>query len=110
MVFEFKLPDVGEGIAEGEIVEWHVSAGDRVEEDQVMADIETDKAVVDLPAPVTGTVVDLYAEEGEIVPVGTVVATIEVEGEVPDEEVEETAEPADEAAESAEEPADAAGD
>ena len=110
MVFEFKLPDVGEGIAEGEIVEWHVSPGDRVEEDQVMADVETDKAVVDLPAPVTGTVVDLHAEEGEIVPVGTVVATIEVEGEVPDEEVEGTAEPADEAAESAEKAADAAGD
>ncbi|PSP59972.1 branched-chain alpha-keto acid dehydrogenase subunit E2 [Halobacteriales archaeon QH_7_66_37] len=110
MAFEFELPDVGEGIAEGEIVEWHVSAGDRVEEDQVMADVETDKAVVDLPAPVTGTVLELHAGEGEMVPVGTVVATIEVEGEVPDEEVEETAEPADEAAESAEESADAAGD
>ena len=110
MAFEFELPDVGEGIAEGEIVEWHVSAGDRVEEDQVMADVETDKAVVDLPAPVTGTVLELHAGEGEIVPVGTVVATIEIEGEVPDEEVEETAEPADEAAESAEEAADAAGD
>jgi len=110
MAFEFKLPDVGEGIAEGEIVEWHVAAGDRVEEDQVMADVETDKAVVDLPAPVTGTVLELHAGEGEMVPVGTVVATIEVEGEVPDEEVEETAEPADEAAESAEEAADAAGD
>ena len=110
MAFEFELPDVGEGIAEGEIVEWHVSAGDRVEEDQLMADVETDKAVVDLPAPVTGTVLELHAGEGEMVPVGTVVATIEVEGEVPDEEVEETAEPADEAAESAEEAADAAGD
>jgi len=110
MVFEFKLPDAGEGIAEGEIVAWHVSPGDRVEEDQVMADVETDKAVVDLPAPVTGTVVDLHAEEGEMVPVGTVVATIEVEGEVPDEEVEEAAEPADEPAESAGEgAADAAG-
>jgi pyruvate dehydrogenase E2 component (dihydrolipoamide acetyltransferase) len=109
MAFEFELPDVGEGIAEGEIVEWHVSAGDRVEEDQVMADVETDKAVVDLPAPVTGTVVDLHAEEGEMVPVGTVVATIEVEGEVEEaveEENEEAVEPADDAGE----PADAAGD
>jgi len=85
MAFEFKLPDVGEGIAEGEIVEWHVSPGDRVEEDQLMADVETDKAVVDLPAPVTGTVLELHAEEGEMVPVGTVVATIEIEGEVPDD-------------------------
>jgi len=88
MVFEFKLPDVGEGIAEGEIVEWHVAPGDRVEEDQVLADVETDKAVVDLPAPVTGTIVDLHAEEGEMVPVGTVVATIEVEGEVDEAEIE----------------------
>ena len=113
MAFEFELPDVGEGIAEGEIVEWHVSAGDRVEEDQVMADVETDKAVVDLPAPVTGTVLELHAGEGEMVPVGTVVATIEVEGEVEeavDEDVEEAVEPADEAAESAEESANAAGD
>ncbi len=82
MAFEFELPDVGEGIAEGEIVAWHVSPGDAVSEDQVMADVETDKAVVDLPAPVTGTVVELHAEEGEMVPVGTVVATIEPEGEV----------------------------
>jgi len=95
MAFEFKLPDVGEGIAEGEIVEWHVAAGDSVEEDQVMADVETDKAVVDLPAPVTGTVLELHAEEGEMVPVGTVVATIDVEGEVPDNE--EAVEPADDA-------------
>jgi len=86
MTFEFELPDVGEGIQEGEVVEWHVAPGDRVEEDQVLADVETDKAVVDLPAPVTGTVVDLHAEEGEMVPVGTVVATIEVEGEGAGEE------------------------
>lgn len=88
MAFEFELPDVGEGIAEGEIVAWHVSPGDTVEEDQVMADVETDKAVVDLPAPVTGTVVELHAEEGEMVPVGTVVATIEVEGEVDEADID----------------------
>ena len=109
MAFEFELPDVGEGIAEGEIIEWHVSAGDRVEEDQLMADVETDKAVVDLPAPVTGTVLELHAGEGEMVPVGTVVATIEVEGEVEEaveEENGEALEPTDDAGE----PADAAGD
>jgi pyruvate dehydrogenase E2 component (dihydrolipoamide acetyltransferase) len=100
MAFEFELPDVGEGIQEGEIVEWHVAPGDRVEEDQVLADVETDKAVVDLPAPVTGTVVDLHAEEGEMVPVGTVVATIEVEGESESESEEGDAvePPGDEAA------------
>ncbi|WP_267161193.1 dihydrolipoamide acetyltransferase family protein [Halovenus salina] len=90
MAFEFELPDVGEGIAEGEIVAWHVSTGDTVEEDQVMADVETDKAVVDLPAPVTGTVLDLHAEEGEMVPVGDVVATIDVDGEGGDPEPADT--------------------
>lgn len=86
MVFEYELPDVGEGVAEGEIVAWHVEPGDHVEEDQVLAEVETDKAVVDLPSPVTGTIRELHAEEGEIVPVGSVVVTIDVDGEVPDEE------------------------
>jgi pyruvate dehydrogenase E2 component (dihydrolipoamide acetyltransferase) len=92
MAFEFELPDVGEGIAEGEIVAWHVSAGDSVEEDQVMADVETDKAVVDLPAPVTGTIVELHAEEGDMVPVGDVVATIDVDGEVDEADIDAAAE------------------
>jgi pyruvate dehydrogenase E2 component (dihydrolipoamide acetyltransferase) len=96
MAFEFKLPDVGEGIQEGEIVAWHVSAGDQVSEDQVIADVETDKAVVDLPAPVTGTVLELHSEEGEMVPVGDVVATIEVEGEASEDELEDV-EPTEEA-------------
>ena len=97
MAFEFQLPDVGEGIAEGEIVQWHVSVGDTVQEDQVMADVETDKAVVDLPAPVDGVVVELHAEEGEVVPVGSVVATIDVDGDgdAVDAESTEPAESAD---------------
>ncbi|MFC7071477.1 dihydrolipoamide acetyltransferase family protein [Halovenus rubra] len=95
MAFEFELPDVGEGIAEGEIVAWHVSAGDTVEEDQVMADVETDKAVVDLPAPVTGVITDLHAEEGEMVPVGDVVATINVDGETEDTDTGATDSPQD---------------
>jgi len=85
MAFEYNLPDIGEGLAEGELVEWHVAPGDEITEGQVMADVETDKAVVDLPAPVDGTVLELLAEEGEMVPVGNVVATIEVAGEVPDD-------------------------
>jgi len=76
-MFEFKLPDVGEGVAEGEIVEWLVEPGDTVEEDQVLAEVETDKAVVDLPSPKAGTVVELLAEEGDMVPVGDVVVTID---------------------------------
>jgi pyruvate dehydrogenase E2 component (dihydrolipoamide acetyltransferase) len=78
---EFKLPDVGEGVAEGELVTWHVSPGDTVTEDQVVAEVETDKALVDVPSPYDGTVKELLAEEGEMVPVGTVIITFEVEGE-----------------------------
>ncbi|WP_123535861.1 dihydrolipoamide acetyltransferase family protein [Halosimplex salinum] len=81
MVREFKLPDVGEGVAEGELLEWHVEPGDPVTEDQVVADVETDKAVVDVPSPVNGTVRELLAEPGEVVPVGTVIITFDVEGE-----------------------------
>jgi pyruvate dehydrogenase E2 component (dihydrolipoamide acetyltransferase) len=95
MAFEYELPDIGEGLAEGELVEWHVAPGDEITEGQVLADVETDKAVVDLPAPVDGTVLDLHAEEGEMVPVGSIVATIDVEGEVPDDaevDVDEAAE------------------
>ena len=97
MAFEYELPDVGEGVAEGEIVAWHVEPGDHVEEDQVLAEVETDKAVVDLPSPVTGTIRELHAEEGEIVPVGSVVVTIDVDGEVPDEETVAVEEPEEEA-------------
>ncbi|SFR33587.1 pyruvate dehydrogenase E2 component (dihydrolipoamide acetyltransferase) [Halogeometricum rufum] len=78
---EFKLPDVGEGVAEGELVTWHVSPGDTVTEDQVVAEVETDKALVDVPSPYDGTVKELLAEEGEMVPVGTVIITFDVEGE-----------------------------
>ncbi len=84
-MFEFELPDVGEGVAEGEIVAWHVAPGDVVTEDQVLAEVETDKAVVDLPSPKAGTVRELHAAEGDIVPVGDVVITIDVEGEEPDD-------------------------
>jgi len=89
MTFEYELPDVGEGVAEGEIVTWHVAPGDHVDEDEVLADVETDKAVVDLPSPVAGTIEELHADEGEIVKVGSVVVTIDVDGDMPAaEEVE----------------------
>ncbi|WP_336362539.1 dihydrolipoamide acetyltransferase family protein [Halalkalicoccus salilacus] len=88
MVREFKLPDVGEGVAEGEIVRWLVEPGDEVSEDQPVAEVETDKAVVEVPSPVDGSVKELLAEEGEVVPVGDVIITFEVEGEEPAEEEE----------------------
>ncbi|MFB6139357.1 MAG: dihydrolipoamide acetyltransferase family protein [Halosimplex sp.] len=81
MVREFKLPDVGEGVAEGELLEWHVAPGDRVTEDQVVAEVETDKAVVDVPAPVNGTVRELLAEPGDVIPVGEVIITFDVAGD-----------------------------
>jgi len=84
MVREFKLPDVGEGVAEGEIVRWLVEPGDAVEEDQPVAEVETDKAVVDVPAPVDGTVKEILADEGEVVPVGEVIITFDVAGEEAD--------------------------
>lgn len=78
---EFTLPDVGEGIAEAELVQWLVEPGDEVAEDQPVAEVETDKAVVEVPSPYTGVVDELRAAEGEVVPVGDVLITIRV-GEV----------------------------
>jgi 2-oxoisovalerate dehydrogenase E2 component (dihydrolipoyl transacylase) len=75
--YQFKLPDIGEGIAEAEIVAWHVKVGDRVEEDQQLADMMTDKATVEMESPVAGTVVELAGEVGDQIPIGSVLAVIE---------------------------------
>jgi pyruvate dehydrogenase E2 component (dihydrolipoyllysine-residue acetyltransferase) len=80
MAFEVKLPDIGEGVAEGEIVRWLVKVGDAVKEDQPLVEVMTDKASVEIPSPRTGTVSALLAEEGQVVPVGTTIITIEVAG------------------------------
>jgi pyruvate dehydrogenase E2 component (dihydrolipoamide acetyltransferase) len=112
MVREFKLPDVGEGVAEGEIVQWMVSEGDEVSEDQPVAEVETDKAVVEVPSPVNGSVKEILAAEGEVVPVGNVIITFNVEGEE-DEEATESAdeeEPTDSQEQVTEEPADIGGE
>jgi pyruvate dehydrogenase E2 component (dihydrolipoamide acetyltransferase) len=78
---EFNLPDVGEGVHEGELVEWLVEPGDTVEEDQPVAKVETDKALVDVPSPFHGTVRELRWEEGDVVDVGDVLLVFNVEGE-----------------------------
>ncbi|MDB2245941.1 2-oxo acid dehydrogenase subunit E2 [Halorubrum ezzemoulense] len=78
-VEEFKLPDVGEGVAEGELVSWLVAPGDRVEEDQPVAEVETDKALVEVPSSYDGVVEELFAEEGEMVPVGDVIISFRVD-------------------------------
>lgn len=84
MAYEFKLPDIGEGIHEAEIVKLHVKEGDDVQEDDVFAEVETDKAVVEIPVPVNGKVSTLNIKEGDTVEVGSVVATFATD-EAPEE-------------------------
>jgi pyruvate dehydrogenase E2 component (dihydrolipoamide acetyltransferase) len=85
MAYEFKFPDVGEGITEGTIVKWRVKSGDMVNSDQILAEIETDKAVVEIPSPKKGTILKLNHKEGEVINVGEVLAVIGEKGEkVPD--------------------------
>ncbi len=79
-LFKFKLPDIGEGIAEAEIVAWHVKVGDIIGEDQQIADMMTDKATVEMESPVAGKVVELAGEVGDQIPIGSVLAVIETEG------------------------------
>ncbi|MES2120448.1 MAG: dihydrolipoamide acetyltransferase family protein [Pseudomonadota bacterium] len=78
--YEFKLPDIGEGIAEAEIVAWHVKVGDVIGEDQQIADMMTDKATVEMESPVAGKVLELAGEVGDQIPIGSVLAVIETEG------------------------------
>ena len=81
MAKQFKFPDVGEGITEGEIVRWLIKEGDEVKEDQTLAEIETDKAVVEMPSPYKGTVLKVHVKEKDIVKVGQVLVTIGEKGE-----------------------------
>ncbi|MER1968662.1 dihydrolipoamide acetyltransferase family protein [Castellaniella sp. GW247-6E4] len=80
-IFVIKMPDIGEGIAEVELVEWHVKVGDPVVEDQVLADVMTDKATVEVPSSVHGTVVALGGRVGDVMAVGAELIRLEVEGE-----------------------------
>ena len=80
--FEFRLPDIGEGIAEAEIVGWHVKVGDRVSEDQGVADMMTDKATVEMESPVSGIVAELAGDVGDMVPIGSTLLVIETDGDV----------------------------
>lgn len=77
--YEFKLPDIGEGTAEGEIVKWHVKVGDKVKDDDPMVEVMTDKATVVIPSPKDGTITKLYFKEGEIAPVHTVIVEMELD-------------------------------
>lgn len=79
-LYHFRLPDVGEGVAEAEVVVWHVKPGDAVKEDQSLVDVMTDKATVDMTSPVDGTVIAIHGTVGEMKAVGTVLIELEVEG------------------------------
>jgi 2-oxoisovalerate dehydrogenase E2 component (dihydrolipoyl transacylase) len=79
----FRLPDIGEGVAEAEIVAWHIKLGDHVREDQPLLDVMTDKATVDMTSPVDGTVVALHGDVGGMAPVGSVLVEMDVAGEAP---------------------------
>lgn len=81
MAFDFKFPDVGEGITEGEIVKWKVKEGDKISQDQVLAEIETDKAVVEIPSPKAGIILKIHHKEGDTIKVGETLVTIGVKGE-----------------------------
>jgi pyruvate dehydrogenase E2 component (dihydrolipoamide acetyltransferase) len=76
VAYEFKLPDLGEGLTEGEVARWLVSEGDEVAEDQPLVEIQTDKTTVEIPSPAAGKVASILVEEGKVVPVGTVLVVI----------------------------------
>ncbi|UOQ43189.1 2-oxo acid dehydrogenase subunit E2 [Halobacillus salinarum] len=97
MAFEFKLPDIGEGIHEGEIAKWFVKKGDEVKEDDVLCEVQNDKAVVEIPSPVDGTVKDVHVDEGETTTVGEVIISFDAEGYESDDSEEEKQEETKEA-------------
>ena len=81
MAFEFKLPDIGEGVVEGEIVKWLIKPGDAVTEDQPMVEVMTDKATVVIPSPKAGKILETRGNEGDIAKVHEVLVVIDAEGE-----------------------------
>src|SRR3954449_7244935 len=83
MAYEFKLPDLGEGLTEGEIARWLVAEGDEIAEDAPLVEIATDKTTVEIPSPAAGVVTKIHVAEGEVVPVGTVLVVIGGGGGVP---------------------------
>src|SRR5919108_719147 len=86
MAYEFKLPDLGEGLTEGEVARWLVSEGQEVAEDEPLVEIQTDKTTVEIPSPAAGTVSRILVGEGEVVPVGTVLVVIGGDGAAPEEQ------------------------
>jgi pyruvate dehydrogenase E2 component (dihydrolipoyllysine-residue acetyltransferase) len=94
MAYEFKLPDLGEGLTEGEIARWLVQEGQEIAEDDPLVEVQTDKTTVEIPSPAAGKVASILVEEGKVVPVGTVLVVIGEDGAAPVEDEEPRAEPA----------------
>jgi len=80
MKFEFRFPDIGEGITEGTLMKWLVKEGENIEEGQSVAEVETDKVTTEIPSPRTGVVSELKVEEGDVINVGDVFITIDTLG------------------------------
>ncbi len=93
MAYEFKLPDLGEGLTEGEVARWLVSEGDEVAEDQPLVEIQTDKTTVEIPSPAAGKVASILVEEGKVVPVGTILIVIGEDGASPEPRAEPAPKP-----------------
>src|SRR3954468_17065160 len=96
MAYEFKLPDLGEGLTEGEVARWLVVEGQEIGEDDPLVEIQTDKTTVEIPSPAAGTVTRILVAEGDVVPVGTVLVVIGGDPDGPHPRAEEA--PAKEAA------------
>src|SRR5881275_433680 len=86
MAYEFKLPDLGEGLTEGEVARWLVAEGDEIGEDDPLVEVQTNKTTVEIPSPAAGKVARILVAEGQVVPVGTVLVVIGEDGGVPDEQ------------------------
>jgi len=109
--FEYRFPELGEGLHEGEIIKMHIKPGDKVTDEDIIMEVQNDKAVVEVPCPVEGTVQEVFGTDGAIFRVGQVVAIIDATGDIPEQDTpaEEEAAPAPApAAEAAPAPAAAA--
>lgn len=84
--FEYRFPELGEGLHEGEIIKMHIKAGDKVTDDDIIMEVQNDKAVVEVPCPVNGTVLEVLTKDGQVCRIGEVVAIIDAEGDVPEQE------------------------
>ncbi|SYX84370.1 dihydrolipoamide acetyltransferase family protein [Paenibacillus alvei] len=89
--FEYRFPELGEGLHEGEIIKMHIKAGDKVTDDDIIMEVQNDKAIVEVPCPVNGTVLEVFAKDGQVCHMGEVVAIIDAEGEIPEQDMPEEA-------------------